>query len=68
MFGWKNSIGKRFKFAFDANYFTVIGVINDFHFRSEIKLNLWFSFNAGGTKILLPPDFAQMIFNKALPI
>ena len=34
MFGWKNSIGKRFKFAFDANYFTVIGVINDFHFRS----------------------------------
>ena len=34
MFGWENPIGKKFKFAFDKNYFTVIGVVNDFHFRS----------------------------------
>ncbi len=32
--GWKNPIGKRFNFAFDPNLFTVIGVVNDFHFRS----------------------------------
>ena len=34
MLGWKNPIGKRFRFAFDPNLFTVIGVVNDFHFRS----------------------------------
>jgi putative ABC transport system permease protein len=34
MFGWKNPIGKQFHFAFDPNLFTVIGVVNDFHFRS----------------------------------
>ena len=34
MLGWENPIGKRFHFAFDPNPFTVIGVVNDFHFRS----------------------------------
>jgi putative ABC transport system permease protein len=34
MLGWKNPVGKQFHFAFDSKVFTVIGVINDFHFRS----------------------------------
>lgn len=34
MLGWENPIGKRFHFAIDPEPFTVIGVVNDFHFRS----------------------------------
>lgn len=34
MFGWDDPVGKRFRFAFDQNYFTVIGVVQDIHFRS----------------------------------
>jgi putative ABC transport system permease protein len=34
MLGWKNPIGRRFYFALDPKAFTVIGVVNDFHFRS----------------------------------
>lgn len=34
MLGWKNPVGKRFYFALDPKDFTVIGVVNDFHFRS----------------------------------
>jgi putative ABC transport system permease protein len=34
MFGWKNPVGKRFRFAFSDQLFTVIGMIRDIHFRS----------------------------------
>jgi putative ABC transport system permease protein len=33
-FGWQNPIGKRFRFAFSDELFTVIGVVRDIHFRS----------------------------------
>ncbi|MBN2102686.1 ABC transporter permease [bacterium] len=33
-FGWDNPIGKRFRFAFASNLFTVVGVIQDIHFNS----------------------------------
>jgi len=33
-FGWKNPVGRRFRFAFSKELFTVIGVIRDIHFRS----------------------------------
>ena len=34
MFGWNDPIGKQFRFSFDRQLFTVIGVVSDFHFRS----------------------------------
>jgi putative ABC transport system permease protein len=34
MLGWSDPIGRQFRFAFDQQLFTVIGVVNDFHFRS----------------------------------
>jgi putative ABC transport system permease protein len=34
MFGWDEPVGKRFKFAFSSEFFTVVGVVRDFHFRS----------------------------------
>ena len=34
MFGWRDPIGNRFKFASSDVYFTVVGVVDDIHFRS----------------------------------
>jgi putative ABC transport system permease protein len=33
-FGWDTPVGKRFRFAFLDEFFTVIGVMRDIHFRS----------------------------------
>jgi len=34
MLGWSNPVGKRFRFAFSPEYFKVIGIIKDIHFKS----------------------------------
>ena len=48
-FGWKDPIGKQFKFTFYPSPITVIGVVNNFHFRSlQNKIEPLIITEAGG--------------------
>ena len=49
-FGWKDPIGRQFRFTFYPSPITVIGVVNDFHFRSlQNKIEPLIITEAGGS-------------------